>query len=108
MVAIRSMILIGLLVSQQTPAGWDATYQRVLQLMLDHKTADAIAVLEGVLKSSPGFDPARYELADAQRMLALEAVLKGPSQQAASRRDLERAAANYRRVADGASEYKQL
>ena len=51
-------------------------YIQPLALALD-KFSDAIAVLEGVLKSSPGFDPARYELADTQRMLALEAVLKG-------------------------------
>ena len=108
MVAVPWVLLVALLVSPQAPAGWDATYQRVLQLILDKKTPEAIAVLEGVLKSSPGFDPARYELADTQRMLALEAALKGPSQQTASRRELERAAANYRRVAEGTSEYKPL
>ena len=104
----RWLVLFGILVSPQTPAGWDATYQRVAQLILDHKTGEAVALLEGVLKSSPGFDPARYELADTQRMLALEALVKGPSQQATSRREFERAAANYRRVAEGASEYKPL
>ena len=30
---------------------------RVQQLVLDRKTTEAIAILEGVLKSSPGFDP---------------------------------------------------
>lgn len=100
--------MFGLVLSLQTPAGWDATYQRVQQLILDHKTADAIVVLEGVLKSSPGFDPARYELANVHRMLSLEAALKGPSQEATSRRELELAAAGYRRVAEGTSQYKQL
>lgn len=108
MIAIRLVLLAGLIVSPQTPAGWDAAYQRVQQLILDHKTAAAIAVLEGVLKSSPGFDPARSELADTQRLLALEAALKGPSQDATRRREFERAAANYRRVAEGASQYNQL
>jgi tetratricopeptide (TPR) repeat protein len=108
MVATRLIILASLIVIPQAPAGWDATYQRVAKLVLDHKTAEAIAVLETVLKTSPGFDAARYELADTQRMLALEAALKGPSQEPAKRREFERAAANYRRVAQGTSEYKQL
>lgn len=108
MFAIVVFLVVGLLTGSQAPAGWDATHQRVLQLILDKKTAEAIAVLEGVLKSSPGFDPARYELADTQRMLALEATLKGASQEATARREFERAAANYRRVAEGASQYKQL
>jgi tetratricopeptide (TPR) repeat protein len=101
-------LTIALVLTLQTPAGWDDTYQRVQQLILDRKTADAIVVLEGVLKASPGFDPARYELADAHRMLALEAALKGPAQEATKRRELELAAAGYRRVAAGTSEYRQL
>ena len=108
MAATALLVILTFLVNSQTPAGWDATYQRVQQLILDKKTAEAIVVLEGVLKSSPGFDPARYELADVHRMLALEAALKGPSNAAAMRRELELAAAGYRRVAGGTSEYKQL
>jgi predicted Zn-dependent protease len=108
MLAIRLVLLVSLIVSQQAPAGWEAAYQRVQQLILDHKTADATSVLEGVLKSSPGFDPARYELAGIQRMLALEAAMKGPSLEATKRREFERAAVNYRRIAEGSSQYKRL
>ena len=108
MAATPLFVIIALVLSLQTPAGWEAVYRRVQQLILDHKTADAIVVLDSMLKSSPGFDPARYELADAHRMLALEAALKGPSQEAAKRRQLELAAAAYRRVAEGTSEYKPL
>ena len=108
MAATPLLVIIALVVSLQAPAGWDAAYQRVLQLMLDDKTADAILVLEGVLKSSPGFDPARYELAGAHRMLALGAALKGPSQEATKRRELGLAAVEYRRIAEGTSQYKPL
>ena len=108
MAAIRLVLCASLFVSLQTPAGWDAAYQRVQRLVLDHKTADAIVVLEGVLKSSPGFDPARYELANTHRLLALEAALKGPAGEAAGRREFERAAAHYRVVAGGTSQYKAL
>jgi tetratricopeptide (TPR) repeat protein len=108
MVATPLFVNIALVLGLQSPAGWDSTYQRVQQLILEHKTADAIVVLEGVLRSSPGFDPARYELANVHRTLALEAALKGPSQALTSRRELELAAAGYRRVAEGTSQYKQL
>ncbi|MGH9386312.1 MAG: hypothetical protein ACRD2N_18710 [Vicinamibacterales bacterium] len=108
MVATPLFVTLALMLSLQTPAAWDATYQRVQRLILDHKIADAIVVLEGVLTSSPGFEPARYELAEAHRMLALEAALKGPSQEATKRRELERAAADYRRVAEGMGQYQQL
>ena len=102
------IIVIVLTLGLQAPAGWDATYLRVQQLVLDRKTTEAIAILEGVLKSSPGFDPARYELADVHRTLAMEAALQEPPQDATRRRELELAAAGYRRVAEGTSEYKQL
>ena len=102
------IIVLILTLSLQAPAGWDATYLRVQQLVLDRKTTEAIAILEGVLKSSPGFDPARYELADIHRTLAMEATLKQPSDDATRRRELELAAAGFRRVAEGTSEYKQL
>jgi tetratricopeptide (TPR) repeat protein len=102
------MGIIALTLALQTPAGWDATYQRVQRLMLDDRYPDAVAILEGVLKSAPGFDPARYELADAHRMLALQAAIKGEAHEATRRRELERAAAEYRRVAEGTSEYRQL
>ena len=72
------IIVLILTLSLQAPAGWDATYLRVQQLVLDRKTTEAIAILEGVLKSSPGFDPARYELADIHRTLAMEAALQQP------------------------------
>jgi tetratricopeptide (TPR) repeat protein len=108
MTASALFVIVAFVFNPQTPAGWDATYQRVQQLILDNKTTEAIVVLEGVLKSAPGFDPARYELADAHRMLALEAALKVPSNSAAMRRELELAAVAYRRVAAGTSEYKQL
>jgi tetratricopeptide (TPR) repeat protein len=108
MVATQLSVAIALVIGLQTPAGWDAAFQRAQRLILDNKTADAIVVLEGVLKASPGFDPARYEIAEAHRMLALELALKGPSQDATKRREFELAAAAYRRVAVGTSEYKQL
>jgi tetratricopeptide (TPR) repeat protein len=101
-------LIIALTLTLQTPAGWDATLQRAQQFILDDRFADAIAILEGVLKSSPNFDPARYELADAHRMLALQAAIKGDAQEATKRRAFERAAAEYRRVAEGASDYKPL
>lgn len=108
MVASKWAILLVLATSLQAPPRWEATAQRAAQLVSEGRIADAVSVLEGVLKSSPNFDPARYELADAQRLLALEAALKGPAQQAIALREFERAAGNYRRVAEGSSEYKQL
>jgi hypothetical protein len=66
---------VGFRVRTQTPAGWDATCRRVQQLILDNKTPEAITVLERVLRVVARFDSARYELADAPRMLALVAPL---------------------------------
>jgi hypothetical protein len=105
---VVAFLIIALSLTLQTPAGWEATSRRVQQLLLDDRFADAIAILEGVLTSSPGCHLARYELADAHRMLALQAAIKGETQEATKRRAFERAAAEYRRVAEGASEYKPL
>lgn len=92
----------------QAPAGWDATYLRAQQLMLDNKIADAIKLFESVVKAAPAFDDARYALADAHRGAAREAAMGGPSQDAAKRQHLEAAATHCRQVAERKGDYQQL
>jgi tetratricopeptide (TPR) repeat protein len=103
---LATLVVVALLL--QAPAGWDATYLRGQQLMLDKKTADAIKLFESVVKASPTFDGAHYALGDAHHMLGLEAILRGPSQDAAKRRHLEAAAKHFRLAADRKGEYQQL
>ena len=95
---LATLLIVALLV--QTPAGWEATYQRGQQLVLDHKTADAIKLFEAAVKASPGFDGADYTLADTHYMAALEAAMKGPSQDAVKRQHLEAAALHFKRAAE--------
>jgi len=99
-------VVVALLV--QAPAGWDATYVRGQQLVLDKKTADAIKLFESVVKASPAFDGAHYALAEAHHMAGLEAILLGPSHDAAKRQHLEAAAKHFRLAADRKGEYLQL
>ena len=99
--------LLILALAIQEPAGWDATYQRGRQLLLDGKVAQAITLYEGAIKTYPTFDGAHFALAEAHRRAALEAELKGPAQTTARRQHLELAATHYRHAADRRGDYRQ-
>ena len=67
MAATSALVVVALVLGLQAPLGWDATHQRALRLILDEKIDEAIGILDEVLKASPDFDAARYEVAEAQR-----------------------------------------
>jgi tetratricopeptide (TPR) repeat protein len=82
----------------QTPAGWDDTYRRGLQLMADGKAVEAIRLFDDVVRRAPTFGSAHAALADAHRVRADELARGVSPPPPASRQALERAAAHYRRA----------
>jgi len=105
--AVLALFMVATASDAQTPAGWDAAYQRAAQLILDHKTSDAIAIYQRIVRQAPDFQPARYELADALRLRALENILRNGSA-AARRQDFEQAETHFRFVRDHGGEYRPL
>src|SRR5215203_5685915 len=91
--------LFALLLVAQAPAGWSDTQARGSRLSLEGKSAEAIALYERVLRTSPNFDEAHYALGEAHKLAADNLKPQGASQ-AARRRHLEAAAEHYRRVID--------
>lgn len=89
-----------LLVFAQAPVGWSDTQARGSRLMQEGKSAEAIALYEKVLQTSPNFDEAHYALAEAHELAADNLKPQGASQAASRRRHLEAAAVHYRRVID--------
>jgi len=82
----------------QTPAGWDDTYRRGLQLMADGKAAEAIRLFDGVVQRAPAFGSGHAALADAHRVRADELAGGATPPPAAWRQALEAAARHYRRA----------
>ena len=108
MLMLSTIVAVSLLAAgQQAPADWDQTTLRASRLMLDGKTAQAIALLERVVAAAPGFEAAQYELARAHDFRASELAVAGPAQDQARRRHLEQAARLYRQVADRHGQYRQ-
>src|SRR5690242_2954090 len=99
MMIVAAVVLsaVTLAASAQAPAGWEDASRRASQLILDHKTGDAIAVYQRIVRQAPDFQPARYELADALRLRALETMMRSGSATAA-RQDLEQAETHLRLV----------
>ena len=91
---------LALLVSAQAPVGWNDTQARGSRLLLDGKSAEAIALYEKVLQTAPNFDEAHFALAGAHELAAAHLESQGASQAASRRRHLEAAAVHYRRVID--------
>jgi len=91
---------LALLVLAQAPAGWNDIHARGSRLLLEGKSAEAIALYEKVLQASPNFDEALYALAEAHELAAAHLKPQGASEVASRRRHLEAAAGHYRRVID--------
>jgi tetratricopeptide (TPR) repeat protein len=91
---------LALLVFAQAPAGWNDIQARGSRLLLEGKSAEAIALYEKVLQASPDFDEALYALAEAHELAAAHLEPQGASEVASRRRHLEAAAGHYRRVID--------
>jgi tetratricopeptide (TPR) repeat protein len=89
-----------LLVFAQAPAGWNDTQARGSRLLLEGRSAEAIALYEKVLQTSPDFDEAHYALAEAHELAADQLTPQGASHAASRRRHLEAAAVHYRQVID--------
>ena len=97
-----------LLLFAQAPAGWNDTQARGARLVLDGKPAEAIALYEKVLQTSPDFDEAHYALGQAHELAAAALEPLRASQAASRRRHLEAAAVHYRRVIDLRSAYAPM
>jgi len=87
--------LILLVALIQIPAGWIATNDKAMTLILQGKPAEAVALYERVLKASPNFGDGHVALAEAHSAIA--ARMSAASQAAARRQHFETAAAHYER-----------
>ncbi len=92
----------------QAPAGWQDTHRRAVELLLDDKAVEAIAVLERAVSEAPDFEDARYTLASAHESHGRKLGLEDPPRLEERRRHLEQAAAHLRRLAEGRSDYRSL
>lgn len=103
-----AMWLAGFLViAVQAPAGWDAERTKALQLRLDNRTAEAIAVLEAAVTTYPREAGIHYELADVLlEQVRTEALSGSPAANRGSR--LERAATLFRHAMTLGPQYRQL
>jgi tetratricopeptide (TPR) repeat protein len=101
-------LLTGLLViAAQAQVGWDAERTKALQLRLDNRTAEAVAVLEGAVTRYPREAGAHYELADAMlEQVRTEALSGSPAVDRSAR--LERVATLFRRAMTLDPQYRQL
>lgn len=102
-----TLMLAGALLaaSLQAAAGWDAERTRALQLRLDSKGAEAIAVLEAAVKRWPKQADAHYELAEALQEAAMLSPVSDPARRVAL---YERAATHYRQAIALNPEYRKL
>jgi tetratricopeptide (TPR) repeat protein len=91
----------------QAQTGLEAERTRALELRLDNRTAEAVAVLEAAVTKYPREAGVHYELADALlEQVRVEALSGSPAADRVSR--LERAATLFRRAMTLDPQYRQL
>lgn len=103
-----AILLTGFLViAAQAQAGWDAERTKALQLRLDNRPAEAVAVLEAAVKRYPREAGVHYELADALlEQVRAEALGGSPAANRGSR--LERAATLFQHAMTLDPQYRQM
>lgn len=85
------------------PPGWEATKARVMELGLDGKNQEMVALLEPIVAKFPGFVDGLFWLGAAHENVGRDLMRTNPTLAAAR---LETAASYYRRVYDlGGGEY---